>query len=146
MKTGMKALALAVAMTLSGAAFAADAPTPPKPADGTEKPARPARMPGVRGKVTSTTATTIVVAGRGGEKTVTVDASTKYSLDGKEGASLADVKADMFVSATPETGTATEVKIMTKPPVRGGGRGPGGPGGKPPEAPKAPDAPKAEAK
>ena len=131
MKQGLKALALLAAMTLGGAVIAADAPAP----GGTEAPKKTARAPGVRGKVTKVENGKITVAARGGaEATVTVDDKTKVTLDGAD-AKIGDIKEGMFISATPETGTATEVKAMTKAPQR-----------KPKPAPDAPKAPEAPAK
>jgi hypothetical protein len=115
MKTGIKSLVLAAAMVISGAAMAADTPAPG--AGETPKKKRE-HAPGVRGKVESTTATTIVVKGRDGtEKTITVDSSTKYTLDGAP-SDFSKVVAGIYVMATPETGTATDVKAMTKLPDR----------------------------
>jgi len=62
---------------------------PPGGGPGGDKKGPP---PGLHGKVDSTTATTIVVTDReGNSSTITVDSSTKYTLDGKD-ATLADVK------------------------------------------------------
>ncbi len=104
-----KLLALAVVLGMVGVAMAAeDAP----------KKARPA---GIMGKIVKVDGTNIVIAKRTRgskdttEVTVATDAKTVVTLDRKE-ATLADLKADMFVFVTPETGTAAKVSAMTKMP------------------------------
>ena len=139
MKRGIKAFVMVAALSLSVAAMAApkDGGPPGGGAGGGPGGDHKGPPPGPHGKVESTTATTIIVKDRDDkETTITVDSSTKYTLDGKD-ATLADVKAGEFVNATPETGTATDVQIHTKPPRGGGGKGgpgggPGGGGGKGP--------------
>jgi len=87
--------------------------------------------PGLHGKVDSTTATTIVVTDReGNSSTITVDSSTKYTLDGKD-ATLADVKAGEFVNAMPEREPRPRRHShqAAKRGPGGGGPGAGGPDG-----------------
>jgi hypothetical protein len=77
---------------------------------------------GVNGAVVSvaseTTPKTITIkvkekaTGETKEVTVTVDDSTKYTLDGAD-AKLTDIKAGQRVKVTPATGTATAVAATT---------------------------------
>jgi hypothetical protein len=127
MKRRIKTMALLAAMSFATAIMAAPKEGRPPGGPGGDHKGPP---PGPHGKVESTTSTTIVVKDReDNETTITVDANTKYMLDGKA-ATLADVKAGEFVNAMPETGTATDVQIHTKPPrpPKDGKRGPGGGG------------------
>jgi hypothetical protein len=99
-------------------------------AEGDKKPAHPA---GLRGKVVKVDGANVVIMTRardakeGKEVTVATDDKTAVTIDGKD-AKVADLKAGMYVSITPETGTATKIAAMTKLPDRkpGGGHKPGG--------------------
>jgi len=109
MKVG-KLLALAAILCMVGFAMAQDAPK-----DAPKK----TRTPSIWGKIVKVEGTNIVVASRNRdtketkEVTVATDANTKVTLDEKE-ATLADLKADMFVRITPATGTAEKVIASTK--------------------------------
>jgi hypothetical protein len=132
MRNSIKTLVLTTMMAITGAAIAADtaappAPAPTTPAPGTETPKK-AHKKQISGKVESTTATTIVITNKkSGEITITVDASTKYTLD-KEPSELSKITAGMYV-ATTEGSPVTEVHAFTKQPEHKP---------KPPEAPAAP--------
>lgn len=111
-------LAMIGMFSIVGVALAQDTPKPDAP-----KP--------LRGKVVSADAAqkSLVVkpmVRRGADAlpdvTVTTDDKTKITLDDKA-ATLADLKADMFVTVTPDKGLATEIKATTKMPTRGGRRG-----------------------
>jgi hypothetical protein len=87
------------------------------PATGTAKTitARAPQAEGLRGKVVSvdTDKGTLVVAPHHGDNvTVTTDKDTKIAVDGKD-ATLADVKADMFVMVSPASGTAKTINAHT---------------------------------
>ena len=107
-----KLLALAVVLGMVGVAVAAEGDAPKK-----------TRPPGIMGKIVKIDGTNIVIAKRTRgsdqttEVTVATDDKTVVTLDRKE-AKLADLKADMFVFVTPETGTAAKVSAMTKMPER----------------------------
>jgi len=108
-----KLLALAAVLGMAGFAMAQDAPK--------EAPKK-TRTPGLRGKIVKVEGTNVTISQRargGGEaKEVTVDASAAaVTLDGKE-AKVADLKADMFVTITPETGKAEKITAFTKMPER----------------------------
>ena len=79
-------------------------------ADSTTKPSK--KVPSIRGKVEKVDGTKITVTTRDGEKVIDTDDNTKFTLDGQP-ATLADVKADERVLATPDTGVAEAVKITT---------------------------------
>ena len=89
-----------------------------------------------RGQVVKVDGVNLVVKTRvpGGtdtkEVTVVTDAKTVVTLDEKE-AKLADLKADVYVTVTPVTGTAVKVVASTKAPVRPGGPRGGAGGGAP---------------
>ena len=92
--------------------FAADEPT-----------SKPKHHDGVMGKLVKVDGTDIVlsVKHRGDteakEVTVKTDDKTVVTLD-KQEAKLADLKADMWVYATPAEGVATKVMASTKRPER----------------------------
>ena len=56
------------------------------------------------------------------EVTVTVDEKTVFTLDGKD-AKVKDLKADLYVTVKPGTGTATTVDALTEKP-KGKGKKP----------------------
>ena len=56
------------------------------------------------------------------EMTITVDEKTVYTLDGKD-AKITDLKADLYVTVKPGTGTATTVDALTEKP-KGKGKKP----------------------
>jgi hypothetical protein len=76
---------------------------------------KPADSP-LKGKVVKVDGTNVVVSTEvGGEKkevTVATDDKTVVTVDGKD-AKLADLKADMDVTITPATGTATKIEATT---------------------------------
>jgi hypothetical protein len=74
--------------------------------DATTKPAA------LRGKVTKVDGMVITIMSKGTEATVTTDANTTFTLDGKP-ATLADVKEGERLSATPADGVATEIKLYS---------------------------------
>jgi hypothetical protein len=80
------------------------------------------RSRGLNGMIVKVDGKNVVVNSRAGgetkEVTVATDEKTKVFVEDKP-AKLEDLKADMFVTVLPESGTAT--KIMTSP-ARGGGR------------------------
>ena len=102
MKHAFKILAVLSILCLTTAAIAQDSTT---------KPSK--KMAGVRGKVQKIDGTKITIMSRDGEKVIDTDDSTKFTLDGAA-ATLADVKEDERVVVMPETGVATDVKIMTQ--------------------------------
>ena len=73
---------------------------------------KPAKAAALRGKVESVDGLVITIKSKTGEATVTTDANTTFTLDGKP-ATLADVKAGERLTATPSEGVATEVKLMS---------------------------------
>jgi hypothetical protein len=73
---------------------------------------KPAKAAGLRGKVESVDGLVITIKSKTGEATVTTDANTTFTLDGKP-ATLADVKAGQRLTATPSDGVATEVKLVS---------------------------------
>jgi prolyl oligopeptidase PreP (S9A serine peptidase family) len=85
---------------------------------------------GLMGQIVKVEGKNVVVNSRAGgetkEVTVVTDDKTKVFVDDKP-AKLEDLKADMFVTVLPETGTAT--KIMTMAGRMGGGRGGNRPAG-----------------
>jgi hypothetical protein len=98
-KTAIKLFAIMAALSMTCAVMAQDATT---------KPAA-----GVKGRVASVNGMVITVKGKNGEVTITTDANTTFTLDGKP-ATLADVKAgERVVSATPTDGVATEVQLTS---------------------------------
>jgi len=109
MKVG-KLLALAAILCMVGVAMAQDAP---KDAPKQERPK------GIAGKIKSVDGMKLVITKRAREGqeatevTVTADDKTVVTLDRKE-ATMADLKADMFVFVTPETGTAEKIVASTK--------------------------------
>ena len=106
-------MALAVLLCLAGVAVANDEDAPKK-----KRPARK-RPNGIFGKIVKVEGANLVVAKRTRgskettEVTVATDDNTKFSLDRNE-ATLADMKAGLFVFITPETGTAERVRAMTE--------------------------------
>jgi hypothetical protein len=74
--------------------------------DATTKPA------GLRGRVESVDGLVITIKSKGNEVTVTTDANTTFTLDGKP-ATIADVKAGERLTATPSDGVATAVKLTS---------------------------------
>jgi len=112
MKTA-KLLAFVAVFAMAGLAMAQDAP----------KKERKARPKGIMGKIVKVEDGSIIIAKRTRgskettEVTVATDADTVVTVDRKK-ASLADLKADMFVFITPETGTAKKISAMTKRPER----------------------------
>jgi hypothetical protein len=105
MKVG-KLLALAAILCMVGVAMAQDAPKRERPK-------------GIAGKIKSVDGMKLVITKRAREGqeatevTVTADDKTVVTLDRKE-ATMADLKADMFVFVTPETGTAVKIMASTK--------------------------------
>ena len=99
MKKVFALLALIAALSLTCAVMAQD----------TTKPAKAAAL---RGKVESVDGLVITIKNKTGEATVTTDANTTFTLDGKP-ATLADVKAGEHLTATPTEGVATEVKLTS---------------------------------
>ena len=103
-------LAMACILGLVGYVMAADEPT--------TKPKGPR---GVTGKIVKIDGDKITVktharkGAEGKEVVVTTDDNTVFTLDGKD-AKLADLKADMYVYATPAKGTATKVIASTEEP------------------------------
>jgi hypothetical protein len=105
------------------------------PAEGTATTIA-AMTPSIRGQITKVDGAkiTVKVQGRGPnaeatESVVTTDDKTVVTLDDKE-AKVADLKADIYVTVTPDKGTATKIVATTKAPAGRGGRGgAGGAGG-----------------
>jgi hypothetical protein len=88
-------------------------------ADDTPAPTtKPARKPAVHGKISKVDGDKITVKPHNGDEVeVTTDSSTKFTLDGQP-ATIADAKEGLFIIATPDTGTAKNVRLSTKPPQR----------------------------
>jgi hypothetical protein len=106
MKTAIKVLAIMAALSMTCAVMA----------DATGKSG------GIKGKVESvdTTSMAITVKNKQGEVTITTDAKTAFTIDGKSASedgtpyTIKDVKeGERVVSVTPADGTATEVKLMS---------------------------------
>ncbi|MBV8781776.1 MAG: hypothetical protein JO353_10300 [Phycisphaerae bacterium] len=112
MKNVLKLLAVLAVVTFTGAAIAADAA-----GDAGASVAK--TKVGIHGKVTKVDGTKITIETKSGEQVVDTDDNTKFTLDGKP-AALSDVKPDEKVLITPETGVATDVKIMSGHGKRGG--------------------------
>ena len=109
MKSGITALALLAVLGLGAGVYAADNAGN----QGGQSAKHEGHHKGVHGKVQSTSAAGIVIKTRDGkEVTVKTDDKTKFTKDGKP-ALASDVKPGETISATPETGTATEVRIHT---------------------------------
>jgi hypothetical protein len=118
MKQVMKVAAFALALSLGGAAFAAEAPAP---TPGGDAPKAAPKHAGRGGKVKSVSAKKLVLTDRSGaDVEVDIDEATKVTKDG-EPATIADVTAGERVTVTPDTGTATEVQIHTKAKAKKGG-------------------------
>ena len=102
MKKAIALFALIATLSLTYAVMADDAPT-----------TKPAHAAALRGKVESVDGLVITIKSKkNGELTVTTDANTTFTLDGKP-ATLADVKAGEALTATPSEGVATEVKLTS---------------------------------
>ena len=101
MKKAFALFALIASLSLTCAVMAQDTPT-----------TKPAKTAAVRGKVESVDGLVITIKNKTGEVTVTTDANTTFTLDGKP-ATLADVAAGERLSATPADGVATTVKLMS---------------------------------
>jgi phosphate-selective porin len=108
MKTAFALLALIASLSLTCAVMAQNAPT-----------TKPAKTAAVRGKVDHIDGMVITVKNKTGDVTVTTDANTTFTIDGKTAAddgkpfTIADVKAGERLTATPADGVATEVKVMS---------------------------------
>jgi hypothetical protein len=93
-------------------------------ADGADKPKDKPKV--LRGTVVKVDGKNVIISTRASrnaeakEVTVVTDEKTKIVIPDKEGATLADLKADMRVSVTPETGTAEQIKVMPPRKPRGG--------------------------
>ncbi len=107
-------------------------------------------LPTAGGQVTKIDGSTITVSTRDGSTaTIKVDGQTKYSVNGKEGAALSDVKVNMFLVAEGTKNSdgslnASIVKAGAISTFEGRGRGfrfgPGGPDGSNPSSSAAPSA------
>jgi hypothetical protein len=105
-------LVAVVVMGVVGVAVAQDAPAKEKPKV-------------LRGTVVKVDGKNVVIMTRASkdaeakEVTVVTDEKTKITIDGKE-AKLEDLKKDMRVQVTPDTGTAVEIKARAPKQPKGG--------------------------
>jgi hypothetical protein len=67
---------------------------------------------GVTGKVVKVDGANLVILVKKQEVTVATDGKTKIVIDGKAGAKLADLQADMQVKVIPATGTAIKIAVI----------------------------------
>jgi hypothetical protein len=119
MKNLKTVLAFALALGIAGiahagkkaeSATAADAKPAAEKAEKGEKKAKAAKA--VKGKVVKVDGDKLVIAkGKNAEEvTITTDANTKITIEGKA-AKLADLQAGQMVSVSPADGTATEIVV-----------------------------------
>lgn len=106
MRTGISLLAILIVLGVAGAAMCQDKEAPK------EKPK------GLFGKVVKVDGKNVVIKIRPAkqgdepkEMTVTTDDKTEVTIEGKP-AKLEDLKADMRVMVTPETGTAAKIAVL----------------------------------
>jgi phosphate-selective porin len=107
-KKAFALLALIASLSFTCAVMAQQEPT-----------TKPAKGNTVRGKVESIEGLVITVKNKNGEATITTDANTTFTVNGKtttddgKAFTIADVKEGERLVATPAEGTATAVKIMS---------------------------------
>jgi hypothetical protein len=99
-KNAVKIFALIAALSMTCAVMAQDATT------------QPAAGASLKGRVSKVEGLVITITSKAGETAVTTDANTTFTLDGKP-ATLADVKAGERLTATPSSGVASEVKLVS---------------------------------